>query len=482
MLMFAMTCLRSDFDNEAVRLIISGRYQEGVQLGMARLERGPASRRIEEHAVLGQVTGRALIHMARTEEAEELFRHQLRSYELESRSCVRWMSSLDQGAMQHAKNRPSRAAQAYGSVADDDTAPTLLRMEALCGVALSVRSLGEYRRARQALQSARDLAREEVPGFAQHVVNGMMLETEVMQQLCVFNEGSDHPFQAAPVIANAEPLSHRLLACADLLHEVPVASWRLKFLAALVDSSDGPVRPIERQLVYINELGRRGLLEAEGESRIEAALAQLPVADWHAVKEVLGALCHDEDTVRKQRQSLELRYCLSHIYAMQGRHADALRVYKDHTAQALTRLHRELSQLPLLRCLERHERLEQTDRAKLLLPLRYRRAYQYIIDNLDNGDLSVREVANHIDVTERALQMAFRAHLGQSPAELIRQRRVEEVRKDLLGSQERITLSSAARRWGVSNRSTLTQNYRQHYKETPSSTLRGAALLPPTSN
>ena len=65
-----------------------------------------------------------------------------------------------------------------------------------------------------------------------------------------------------------------------------------------------------------------------------------------------------------------------------------------------------------------------------VLPLRYRRAYQYILEHLENRDLSVREVATHVDVTERALQMAFRTHLGMTPAELIRRRRIERIRKE----------------------------------------------------
>ncbi|NIF99764.1 hypothetical protein F3J18_31625, partial [Burkholderia sp. Ax-1720] len=35
------------------------------------------------------------------------------------------------------------------------------------------------------------------------------------------------------------------------------------------------------------------------------------------------------------------------------------------------------------------------------LPAKYRRAYRYVLDNLDRADLSVREIATQIGVTER---------------------------------------------------------------------------------
>lgn len=476
MLMVALTSLRSD--NEAMRLIISGRCHDGLQLAMARLEQKPSAEQLEEHAVLGQLAGHALIHMGHAETAEDLFRRQLRVYELGTRSYVRWMSSLDQGAMQWVMNKPGRSAHAYGVVADDDTAPLLLRIEALCGVAVSVRALGEYRRARHALQYAKELASKDAPPLARHIVDGLLLETEVLQQLRVFDEGGDLPSHAAR-LDDTTPLETRLLACASVLKMLPIAVQRLKFLVALIDASGGPVHQMGRQLEYINELRRGKLAELERQARVEAALAMLRAGDSRAMQELLGTLGHDEDAVRKQRHSLELRFCLSSIYAMQGRHADALRLYKDHVAQALTRLHSELSRLPYLSCLEHREHLEHADPSKLQLPLRYRRAYQYIIENLDKRDLSVREVAAHIDVTERSLQMVFRTHLGLSPGQLIRRRRVEHSRRDLLGSQMRLTLAGVAQRWGMSTCATLTQNYRQAFKETPSSLLRGQVVPVP---
>ena len=65
---------------------------------------------------------------------------------------------------------------------------------------------------------------------------------------------------------------------------------------------------------------------------------------------------------------------------------------------------------------------------EMSLPAKYRRAYRYLIDHLESAELTVREIAEHVNVTERALQSAFRQHLGMTPAEVLRRCRVERIR------------------------------------------------------
>jgi transcriptional regulator GlxA family with amidase domain len=96
------------------------------------------------------------------------------------------------------------------------------------------------------------------------------------------------------------------------------------------------------------------------------------------------------------------------------------------------------------------------------------------VDNLERSDLSVREVAAEIGVTERALQSAFKNSLGSTPTEIIRQKRMDRIRAELQGDSvhgERSVLC-AATRWGVQNRSTLVNGYRRQFNEAPSDTLK----------
>lgn len=59
------------------------------------------------------------------------------------------------------------------------------------------------------------------------------------------------------------------------------------------------------------------------------------------------------------------------------------------------------------------------------IPLRCLRAYEYIKENSWRSDLSVREVASTIGVSERWLQLQFKRHFGCSPKAVIR--KLDEV-------------------------------------------------------
>jgi AraC-like DNA-binding protein len=115
----------------------------------------------------------------------------------------------------------------------------------------------------------------------------------------------------------------------------------------------------------------------------------------------------------------------------------------------------------------------QLDDISARLPAKYRRAYRYMQENLNRHDLSVREIAAEVGVTERALQSAFKNFLGLSPTELIRRQRMERIRAELLSDSlesERSVLR-IANKWGVQNRSTLVSGYRKEFQEAPSETL-----------
>jgi methylphosphotriester-DNA--protein-cysteine methyltransferase len=60
-----------------------------------------------------------------------------------------------------------------------------------------------------------------------------------------------------------------------------------------------------------------------------------------------------------------------------------------------------------------------------------------------------------------------------TPAELIRTRRMEHIRDDLCQETGGRGVREVAARWGITNRSTLSNSYRLHFDETPTQTLRG---------
>lgn len=472
MLMLALTCLRScEMEHEVAELLMSGKVVEGLRNGQERLDRPALA--ATQRAVLGQLVGHALLVAGREEEAEEAFHRQLRSYEAMSRFFVRWMSSLDQGAMFLHLNKPGRACEAFNVLADDASAPKDLRIEALAGMSYALTDVGEYRRAERTIGYAVELARSDCAPQIAPLLEAMRLELSARRLLRSFEEGASAPADAASGQALQEDLCESLGLVCEEFSGRPLVSRRLAFLAALVRPRIEAPQACAGVIESLRWLREHRLGGAELSSRVEAALAFVAQADAKDAADVLGALATDEAQVHRHRHALELKYCLSRLYALHGRHVDALRLYREHAVQALKRLRSELARVPYSRFLEKQEMAEQMDAAKLQLPLRYRKAYQFITEHLDDRNLSIRQVAAHVDVTERALQMAFRSHLGMTPAELIRRRRMDRIRTELREGSQQDGVLAVASRWGMTNRSTLAQNYRQQFDESPTAMLRG---------
>lgn len=106
-------------------------------------------------------------------------------------------------------------------------------------------------------------------------------------------------------------------------------------------------------------------------------------------------------------------------------------------------------------------------------PAAVRRAQAYIEEHAGSG-VSVAEIAAAGNLTVRALQYAFRRHLGMTPMTYLRRTRLERARADLAaadpyGSE---SVTSIALRWGFLSASRFAALYRDAFGETPSQTLR----------
>ncbi len=480
MLLLGLTCLRATGSgSDVIQAVMRGDILDALRIGLARLERDVTTD-LNDRAVLGQVLGQALLAVGREEQAEELFQKQLRVYEGLSRAHVRWLASLDRGHLFLSLNKQGRAAEVFNIVADDTEAPMLLRVEALAGLAKALHGVGEHRRATRTLQYAAQLIGTSTEGTSSQLLNSLRLvealrlEMMVGRSLRHFDDNnsmaSRDPAAAAIEQANTNNLPMQIMASLRELENFPIAAHRMSFLLALVDPQVGGsegAAPLIESLRWIRD---HRLDHVEEIGRIEAALALVNHGNCRLALELLGSMAADEVRMHHHRYALELKYCVSKLHAMQGRYVDALRFYKEHAAQAISRLRSELLRVPYSRFLEKQEKADQTDAEELQLPLRYRKAYQFIIAHLDEKTLSIRRVAAQIDVTERALQMAFRTHLGMTPAELIRRRRMERIRTELQNGSSHEGVLAVASRWGMRNRSTLAQNYRQQFGETPTTT------------
>ena len=476
MLLLTLTFLRAQSPgSDLIDAVRHGQMQDVVRAASGRLARD-VSMAAEQRAAFGQVIGRSLIALGREEQADELFQKQLRLYEAISRPMVRWLSCLDRGVMFLNLNKMARAAESFGVAAEDLTAPAEIRAEALAGLSQALLGVGEHRRAARTLQLAIDLAEASMPPLASQVLHAMRLEMAVLADLRSFDDGRggvDHggPGDGVPLLE----LCAQLARHAEALESIPIAAQRMRFVAALLNRKGAPVEGVAPILDGLRWLRDRRLAGAEDHARIEAALVFVAHGDERQAMDTLGPLATDELQIHRHRYAVELKYCLSRLYAMNGRHIEALRMYREHATQAMARLRTDLAHLPYSHMLEKREMAEHGDATQLQLPVRYRKAYHFIIENLDDRELSIKRVAAHIDVTERALQMAFRSYIGMTPAELIRRRRMERIRTELHESSQHVGVLEVASRWGMTIRSTLAQNYRQHFDETPTSVRRAIA-------
>jgi AraC-like DNA-binding protein len=101
-----------------------------------------------------------------------------------------------------------------------------------------------------------------------------------------------------------------------------------------------------------------------------------------------------------------------------------------------------------------------------------RRAKEFI-DEHAHQDITVGDIATAAYVTVRAVQLAFRRHLGITPMEYLRQVRLEAAHRDLLAADPiSITVTEVAYRWGFSSSSRFAASYRHTYGVAPSYTLR----------
>jgi AraC-like DNA-binding protein len=101
-----------------------------------------------------------------------------------------------------------------------------------------------------------------------------------------------------------------------------------------------------------------------------------------------------------------------------------------------------------------------------------RRATTFVDDNAQR-DISIADIADAAHVTIRAVQLAFRRHLGTTPTAYLRQVRLGHAHRDLVAADPaRQTVTAIACRWGFSSPSRFAVYYRHAYGVLPAHTLR----------
>ncbi|WP_409239799.1 helix-turn-helix domain-containing protein [Streptomyces sp. PA5.6] len=105
-------------------------------------------------------------------------------------------------------------------------------------------------------------------------------------------------------------------------------------------------------------------------------------------------------------------------------------------------------------------------------PATLRRAITFIEENA-HTDIGVADIAAAARVSIRAIQLAFRRHLEQTPLQYLRRVRLTRTRRELLLADPTThTVTTIAYRWGFAHPGRFAADYRTTYGEPPSHTLR----------
>ncbi|MGW2627579.1 AraC family transcriptional regulator [Micromonospora taraxaci] len=100
-----------------------------------------------------------------------------------------------------------------------------------------------------------------------------------------------------------------------------------------------------------------------------------------------------------------------------------------------------------------------------------RRAITFLEEHADQ-DISAADIADAARVSVRAVQLAFRRHLGTTPMAYLRRIRLDRAHHDLVRADPRQeTVSAIASRWGFASHSRFTARYHASYGVPPRETL-----------
>ncbi len=101
-----------------------------------------------------------------------------------------------------------------------------------------------------------------------------------------------------------------------------------------------------------------------------------------------------------------------------------------------------------------------------------RRAVSFIEEHAER-DIGIADIAAAAYVTMRAVQLAFRRHLGTTPLAYLRRVRLDRAHRQLVAADPaQESVSAVAYRWGFASPSRFADYYRQVYGVRPSYTLR----------
>ncbi|WP_326836310.1 AraC family transcriptional regulator [Amycolatopsis rhabdoformis] len=106
-------------------------------------------------------------------------------------------------------------------------------------------------------------------------------------------------------------------------------------------------------------------------------------------------------------------------------------------------------------------------------PAAVRRAIAYL-EGAAAEDIRITDIAAAARLSPRALQEAFRKHVGTTPMRYLKSVRLARAHAELRVAEEGVTVASVAYRWGFGNLGRFSAEYRREFGRSPSEVLRAA--------
>ncbi|WP_323117791.1 helix-turn-helix domain-containing protein [Burkholderia alba] len=449
--------------------VFDGRFAEAAALVAARCDGEPGGpvadlRDVQAYADIQLVLGRV-------EEAEETFRRAQKLLR-DSRDLARVMTCRNASWQAFFQNRFGVAQAGFQRIADDRAADAGQKLESLLGMCVVMHHLGRADAAMSALDVLDAAARDADPRWLP-LAGALRADLLLQYQIGCADALDDHVYWRS-VLADLPPAAFADAGAAADGDALPLLRMRVDYMRQVRRLAAGDHAALARIDVHVDWCAKGGIGDYQRSVRLEVALAALA---GHApnVADTMIAPYRDAATRcgSHVRWTLDYLYCAAKVREQQGRMRESSSLYGRYALASVRHVRSDGAALAPALAIARcgTHAAAPSDDVSARLPGKYRRAYRYLMERLDQHDLSVRDVAAHIDVTERALQAAFKAHLGLSPSELIRRQRMERIRGELMSDAPRAeSVLEIASRWGIQHRSTLVNGYRRMFDEAPSET------------
>jgi AraC-like DNA-binding protein len=461
----------------------SGRITEALEAAMQALNRrvqptGPCVPDAAKADLL-QMSAQLMLLLDRPDDALELFEQCMKHVPMAEKGNRQARSCLIAGLQCLERNQTRTAWNCLRRTLDIKGASRPVQVESCAAMATLFFSLGMRRPAETALRHSLSLLDDNDPSHAAprailRVVQTEFLVLDLLRQHTQLNDLAFWPRhdEAARDQGGLPKALAKVAACRAEVEQYQLLTARLDFLTLLLQIAYGGVQGTEKALAHLDRMNSLGLSAYVYAARHELALACIAAGQGEWLRRVMQCYASTSRAQAAQQYNFEHDYCLAKLGELSGRDDAYITHYRQYATQALVQVRRACAYISVPSQFRNSAAEIVRDEVASRLPSRYRRAYQFILANLQQRDLSVRQVAESINVTERALQLAFREHVGMSPSAVIRQCRMERIRSELSegAAIHGATTLDVARRWGVGSRSALSSGYQEAFGESPRET------------